>query len=264
MNDASAVAAAPEFDGPKPGEGWTPRRWWTLVALVFAAHVALIFAFGAKKPVTPRAVTNVPQLQLADNAADWVALDDPTLFVLPNARDFSSAVWLQMPLVKHPAFHWKEPPRWLPLAAENLGATFSRFMQTNQFAQNAFDFKPAAELTEPDLPLEPMLPQTTTLQIAGGLAARPLLTPTRLPSLPLDDVAAPSRVQVLVDETGKVVSAILLPSDNIMEAAGRAETGDARALDLARTLRFAPAARMTFGELIFNWRTVPPAAAASP
>ena len=63
-----------------------------------------------------------------------------------------------------------------------------------------------------------------------------------MPSLPFNDVIAPSRVQVLVDPPGNVVSAVLLPSNNPLEALGRAEIADTNALAIARSLRFAPAA----------------------
>ena len=86
---AGEAAAAPK----PPGEGsWPCSRWLTLIALVFAVHVALIFAFGERKPVVSRAVTNVPTLKLADNPGEWLALNDPTLFALPHRKGFCAAV----------------------------------------------------------------------------------------------------------------------------------------------------------------------------
>jgi hypothetical protein len=85
-----------------------------------------------------------------------------------------------------------------------------------------------------------------------------------LPSLPFADVIAPSRVQVLVDEAGDVVSAIVLPSDNNLEALSHYDTADQRALELARAARFAPSPRLTIGQMIFTWHTVPPPATNSP
>jgi hypothetical protein len=49
-----------------------------------------------------------------------------------------------------------------------------------------------------------------------------------------------------------------------LEAAGHDDAADQRALELAGTLRFAPSSRLTFGKLIFNWHTVPPAATNAP
>jgi hypothetical protein len=85
-----------------------------------------------------------------------------------------------------------------------------------------------------------------------------------LPSWPYADVIAPSCVQVLVNAAGEVVSTTLLPLDNRSEAASRYDAADQRALDLARTARFAPAPRLTIGRLIFNWHTVPPPATNAP
>ena len=79
------------------------------MTLVFAAQVALIFALGEKRFPSPRTVTNVPQLTLADSSSELIALDDPTLFALPHANDFASAVWGGITNVTQPSFRWMEP-----------------------------------------------------------------------------------------------------------------------------------------------------------
>jgi hypothetical protein len=258
MNDAPANLPAPGLAGPKPqGEGWSRTKWLTFIAFIFAAHIAFIFALGEKRQIVSRVVTSVPTLKLADDSDELLVLNDPTLFALSHHRDFASAVWLKMPDVKQPSFRWTEPPRWLPLAAENLGATFSRFMQTNYFTAYQLDFKPQPKLSEPVLPIKPALAQTSTLQIEDGLAQRWLLNEINLPSLPYNDVIAPSVVQVLVDTAGNVVSAVLLQSENSLEAASHYDFADRRALEIARAARFVPSSRLTFGKLIFNWHTVP-------
>jgi hypothetical protein len=98
------------------------------------------------------------------------------------------------------------------------------------------------------------------------LAQRRLLNENEihLPSLTFNDVLAPSKVQALVDAEGKVVSAVLLPSENPIETLGRTDKGDTNALAVARGLRFSPSSRLTVGQLIFNWRTVAPPATNSP
>jgi hypothetical protein len=58
----------------------------------------LLFAFGGRKQIVPRAVANVPTLRLADDSSELLALNDPTLFALPHQKDFTSAVRLQTPL----------------------------------------------------------------------------------------------------------------------------------------------------------------------
>jgi hypothetical protein len=103
---------------------------------------------------------------------------------------------------------------------------------------------------------ESALPKNSTLQISGALARRKLLAAPALPSLALNDVIAPSKVQVLVNESGYVVSAVLLPTDNLLEAASLTK-GDTNAVPLACRLKFAPAPQSTFGEIIFHWHTTP-------
>jgi hypothetical protein len=262
MND---VHAEPGSAGQKPpGAGWSRRRWVTLVALVFIVQLAVIFALGEIQFPPARAVANVPQLTLADDSDELLALDDPTLFVLPHANDFASAVWRQTPVAPQPSFRWTEPPGDLPLAAENLGAMFDRFMQTNQFAKSQPDFKPPAKLSEPVLPVQPVFADASTLQIEGDLAQRKLLTPENLTSWPCSDVIAASKVQVLADEAGNVVKAVLFPPDNRAGAAAQYEPADRRALELARAARFAPSPRLAVGQMIFNWRAVPPPATNVP
>jgi len=253
MNDAPANLPTFRLAGPKlQGEGWSRRRWLTLIALVFAAHIAFIFALGERKQIVPRAVTNAPALELADDSDALLALNDPALFALPGPKDSASAVWLKMPDVTRPSFRFTEPPGWLPLSAENLGAAFQQFMRTNHFAGYPLDFKPPPELSEPVVPVEAVFPQNSTLQIVGGLAGRRLLNEAEIqpPPLPDNDVIAPSKVQALVDAGGNVVSVVLLESSGLAVA-------DNTALELARAARFAPADNLTIGRLIFNWRTIP-------
>ena len=264
MNEAPANSlglAEPKPPGagwtaePQHSAGWSRNRWQTLILLVFAAHVGLVFLFGEKKPVVPRAVTNVPALQLANDADELLALNDPTLFALPHQRDFASAVWLKLPDVKPPPFRYTEPPRWLPLSADSLGATFGRLMQTNFFASYPLDFKPALALSKPLPSIEPMLPQNSSMRIDGELAQRQLPAPISLTNWPFADVLSPCMVQVLVDAAGNVVSTVLLPPGSGYDDA------DQRALAIARTLRFKPSAGLTVGRVVFNWHTVPPTAA---
>ena len=259
MNDAPADSPVLGFGGPGPrGPSWPLSRWLMLVSLVFAAHVALLFVFGSRKQVLARAVTSPPTLKLADRSDELLALNDPTLFALPHPRDFVTAMWSQAPVVEPPSFRWPVTPQWLPLSADNLMLAFDRFMQTNPATGFALQLKPPVRLSTPSRPIEPVLAQVSTMRVEGDLTQRRLLTPMDLPSWPYPDVIAPSKVQLLVDAAGNVVSAILLPSDNSLEVLGHYDVADQRALDLARAARFAPAPRLTIGRMIFTWRTVPP------
>jgi len=251
---------------PRKKGSWPLRRWLLLIVIVLAAHVVLIFTFGTRKPVTPRPVTNVPELELASGSGEWLALNDPTLFALPSREGFAGPAWLEPPPLHVHTPDWTEKPRWLDLTntlpARGLGAVFSRFMQTNRFVSFQFQLKPPAQFTEPVVTLEPTFAESSTLQVEGDLAKRPLLASMKLPSWPYTDIIAPSRVQVLVNAAGEVVSAVLLPSQNPGEV--QDADADQRALNLARAARFAPGSSLTIGQLIFDWHTVAPAPTNAP
>jgi len=258
MNEVSAepAAAGPAGTGSPPEgrrRGWSRQRWLISVALIFAAQVALVFALGEKHFPSARAVGRVPQLILADRASETMALDDPTLFALPHANDFASVAWTNILFAKQPA-----PPGELRSpGAENLGADFIGFMRTNPFAAPRLDFKPGPKLSEPLLSLLPAFASISTLQIEGELAQRKWLNSVSPTNWAYADVIAPSRVQVLVDADGHVVSAVLLPPDNPGDV--RDAVADKHALELARAAQFEPASHLTVGRLIFNWHTVPTA-----
>lgn len=273
MNEAHANSTLPGLAGAKsqterrvkgwpaapkpPGEGWSRQRWLTLVVLAFAAQVALIFVLGEKQFPPPRAAVNVPRLTMADGSNELIALNDPTLFVLPHANDFAFAGQVEMSFVTQPSIRWTEPPgELLSPESENLGAVFTRFMRTNQFSAPMLDFHPEPELSEPVLPLPPVFVENSGLQVEGELAQRKWLNPVNLTNWPYSNLIAPTRVQVLVDAAGNVVSAVLLPPEIPGEV--HYDAADQRALELARGLRFTPSSHLTVGFLIFNWRTVPP------
>jgi hypothetical protein len=241
-----------------PAIKWSRLRWLTVIALVFATHVALVFLFGEKKEIVPRSITNAPALTLANDSDELLALNDPTLFALPHQRDFASAGWQKILAIKPPAFRYTEAPQPLPFSANGLGAMFGPFMRTNFFASQPPDFKPVAELNTPTLPVEPAHAQNSTMQVEGELAQRQLSSPISLTNWPYADVIAPSRVQVLVDASGNVVSTVLLPPADGFTAADHFSEADQRAREIVRALRFTPASHLTFGRIIFKWQTVPP------
>jgi TonB family protein len=251
---AGTTRAAPEVPPRQEPQGKGPRtrgRWLTLIALVFAAHVALLFIFGGRKQIVPRPVTNVPTLKLAADSSELLALNDPTLFALPHPGDFASAVWLQTAVLKQPSFRWTEPPHWLPLSADELGLVFNQFMQTNLFEGFELQLRPPLKLSTPGLPIEPVLAQNSTMRVEGSLAQRQLPAQISLTNWPYADVLAPSVVQAVVDAAGNVVSTVLLSPSGY-------DAADQSALELARAMRFAPSSRLTIGRMIYNWHTVPP------
>ena len=100
MKTGSGDLSSAGEPNPRSKSPWRWSRWLLLIVLVLAAHVALIFMFGGSKPITPRAVTNAPKLELATRSSEWLSLNDPTLFALPSREGFAGPAWLEPPHVQ--------------------------------------------------------------------------------------------------------------------------------------------------------------------
>ena len=247
-------------------EPWSHTRRWVCIALVMGAQIGLIFAFGDRKPVTPRQPGPGPELRLAEGYNAPVELDDPTLFALPSPEGFSGPAWRNKPAVIFTPFVWSEPPRWLPTNVADLGFVLMQFMRTNEFRPQAFGAKPPPGLNLPKTELAQADDDAqSTLRIEGDLRQRRLLYPPNLPAWPGTDLLTDTAVQVLVGRTGRVLTTVLLPPGS-----GSREV-DQWALNLAKALEFAPLPKdadpkiqWTAGRLVFRWQTVPLPATNAP
>ena len=253
---------------------WARGRWAGLVFAVFCVQLGFILLLGSRAPIRPGPVPPSPSLQLRSAPpSEFLALSDPTLFALPNAQGFSGPAWLPPQAAQTNSFVWDEPVRWLPLPVELLGAAFREFMQTNELGGRQTVAKPEPDLTLPEAGPVPILPQRSTLRLAGDLAQRRLLTSFDLPSWPPrtnalkeTDLLTNSVLQLLVAANGRPVSVTLLSSSGGWEA-------DSNALRQAAAARFEaipgssseaatnPLAHLSWGKMIFQWATVSPAAA---
>ncbi len=243
-------------------QSWSRRTWWGVGLGLFALQMLLLFWFGARGPVQPRPVSRSPQLEFAEPpAAEWLLLQDPTLFAHGHARGFSGSSWMRIPVPEYQPPEWSEPPRWLALDGQQLGNLLRRFVQTNPPIAPGLVAKPAPQLTAPDIaPSAPATALPSTLRVEGDWAARRLLTQPDLPPVASADLITNSLVRVLVDGRGNVVSMVLLGRSG-------SEMADARALALARTAQFEPLPRagtvppvpaaLTAHLLVFEWQTVP-------
>jgi TonB family protein len=234
-----------------PAAGWSRGKILLLIVLAGTAHLAFVFLFGAKKVPAPRTAQNVLEFNLAGDAGELARLTDPTLFVVPHAEDFPAGVFsAATSSVTETNFHWTEAPTYLANDLKDLGTAFRAFMQTNRLETAMLKFKPEPQFTPPAVNLEPAQPQTSSWQVAGALAGRRVLNDLAVPVQTAADILAPSRVQLLVAADGNVLSTALLESSGL-------EAADRQALKLAQSLRFTPAAKPVFGEILFNWRTAP-------
>ena len=242
---------------PQEPQSWSNRHWWSVIALAVAAHFALVCIFGAKNGRPVRPVERVPFLQIARPGDEWMGLQDPTLFALPHPHDFAAATVAEWPLIAPAPLRWTTPPHWLALSSTNVGQSLGQFLKTNQNLAWELNFKPEPQFSQPEVSYVGPLPQNSSYRLRGELAHRSLLSPLVLSNWPSADVIAPSKVQVLVDPAGKVISAVLLPADYGFESANRDDAADQAAVNLARGARFTPARELTVGQIIFNWHGVP-------
>ena len=252
---------------PRP---WSLRRWGGMVVLIFGVQLGLIFWLGTRTPIRPRPAAAALTLHLATRAsAEVQALYDPTLFTLPHAEGFSEPVWQRVPRPEFRSFEWSAPPNRLPRTVDQLGAVFTRLVETNYVDTLQQPAPPEPNPTLPNLPPLAQLQDQSVLQLEDGLAQRRLLTPLQLKSWPNPDVLSDSVVQVIVDAEGRPVSPTLLASSGLAAA-------DQYALDQARAARFEPLsrnpieaasnpmARLNWGKMIFRWHTLPTPPTSAP
>ena len=249
---------------------WSLRRWGGVVVVIFAVQLSLIFWLGTRTPIRPRPAAAAFTLHLAAPAsAELQALYDPTLFTLPHAEGFSGPVWQRVPRPEFRSFEWSAPPTRLPRAVEQIGAVFTRLVETNYIDTLPQPAPSEPDPTLPDLPPLALLQDQSVLQLEDGLAQRRLLTPLQLKSWSNPDILTDSIVQVVVDAEGRPVSPTLLSSSGSAAA-------DQYALDQARAARFEPLsrnpaeaapnpmARLKWGKMIFRWHTLPTPPASAP
>ena len=219
------------------------RRLGLAILFVFAAQVALISWLGARTPDLPRDPAVSPSWRIAaPGHREWVALEDPTLFVLPHPESVSGKVWLNPPRMEVTLSKESEPPDWLRIHEKigsspvaQLGASFRQFISTNPPPPFQTVAIPEPRLTFPPLPPTQPLVQQSTLRAIGDLAARRLLTPVDLPAWPHTDLLTNTLVQVFVDAQGITSSWLLQPPSG-----SGLKDADQFALDFARRARFEP------------------------
>jgi hypothetical protein len=240
---------------------WSRGRFMIRVAIVFMGQLALIFLLQGRPSDAPTKHTAVPAIHwMANDPGELLALQDPTLFVLPHREGFSGEAWLKPPGLTNETPVWSEPMRPLLLAAQNLGSAFQQFIRANPPQTFPDVLLESDGLAEP--PAAETLSTPSTFHLTGDLAGRRLLSEFQLQPWPNGDLLTNTVVQLLVDARGNTVSAALLPPGCGLPKA------DQTALALARAARFEPRATvagrinsrepaLTLGAIIFEWQTLP-------
>ncbi|MEY2467127.1 MAG: hypothetical protein QOD03_1648 [Verrucomicrobiota bacterium] len=241
---------------------WSRGRLAAAIAIVFAGQLVLIFWLQGRPADVPIKHAAVPAIHwTANGPGELLALQDPTLFVLPHREGFSGEAWLKTAALTNQTPVWSEPLRPLTLAAQNLGTTFQQFILENP--PRTFPDVLLESDASPESPSAEPLSVPSTFHVAGDLARRRLLSVFQLEPWPNSDLLTNTVVQLLVDARGNTVSAALLPPGCGLSKA------DQSALALAKTARFEPIAAtvakqanprepaLTLGAIIFEWQTVP-------
>ena len=246
---------------------WPLRRWVIAVVAVFTLHAALAYFLGQKERRLPArepfrtAIRMAADEEATRRIAALTEPNNPTLLALPSLRGFSGAAWLRFPTLDYQPAEWSEPPHWLTMNTQTLGAAFSQFIRTNVVSPVLIADKPLPSLIGYDLnfPNEPV-PAFSRFRLEGNLAARALVTPLELKSWASAEMLSNSVVQAVVDADGFTFSPTLLSGSGLKEA-------DLHALTLAASARFRPLPReqrirrghssFTWGKLIFQWHTLP-------
>lgn len=250
--------------------GWSRQRWAACVLALFALHLA-VFHFLVPRPAgTNHASGPRPTVRWltepthARRTLDALLLDDPTLLAAASPRGFSGAAWLRPAPAVFLATEWTDAERSLEQPITALGGAFHPAANAN-----AAPFEPARKSAPPaDQPAtRPALRTNSQVRVEGALRARPPAGVPPLRSWPVADVLADTRVLVLVTSEGLVFSPRLASAATARTPAQRA--ADEHALEVTRSLRFAPAPKsaprdgsLTEGTMVFQWHTVEPPPAA--
>lgn len=250
----ASVAAKP----PRP-----QGKFFLAVGIVFAIQLAVILWSSDRSRTIPRTPEPTPVFKFENGRApELAALENPTLFVLPNRHGFSGEGWMKAPRLEFRPANWTEPVRWLNVAADELGATFTEYVKAHPTIPFRNITPPEPTLTFPVIapPLADLRP--SLLRIEGQIAQRPLLNAPKLPSMegPLTNTV----VQILVDPLGNTFSALLL------KPGSGSEKADELALQIARNAQFKsvaptgpdrdsqPEPDLMLGTMIFEWQPLPP------
>ena len=252
---------------------WSRGRWWGAFLLVMVAQVGLIFSLSDRKVLSSRQADLITTFQLVADAppgsaiGEWLKIEDPVLFALPDARAFSGLAWMTTPELRHESVDWTEPPRWLTLSVNELGWAFAEFVRTNVVRPRVLADKPAPQLDKVTVPPLP-LPAKSSFRLEGDLTERELVVPVELPSVPHNEILTETVVQVCVSPFGVPFSPVPLGSSGSPDA-------DRQALELVKAVRFKPLATgnvdsprsqaaFTCGNMIFQWHTVEISATNAP
>ncbi len=222
-------------------------RGWVLAVGGLAACQAAVLHWGVTQvPAVRPAPLSTVRYSL-DTGRDPVrlagveGLSSPTLFALPDFNGFSGDAWLKYQPPVPTESTTEEPPTWLAFDTAKLGTTLSAFTASVEPAPSRIVDLPPGWVD--NFPVSVVPPARSRLVVEGEIARRLKRPLPPLPGWPAADLIAPTEVQVLINEQGRVLSAILLEGDysavvpGVLPAA-RSVEADRFALEYVRDLAF--------------------------
>lgn len=265
----TSAADEKESTGERPKRGTSRIKMWFAIVAVFAAQVGLTFWLGTPPPVKHFQPPVLPVIHMADSRSqDLLAINDPTLFVLPHRDNFSGDAWLKMVPRKFSPTNWTEPARPLELPREQLGSAFVAFMQTNRPPRFQPRIESGLDTAEAAAPPLPPISVPSRMFVEGDLTKLRLLTPLHLPPQTNSDLLTNTVIRMVVDAQGYPYSSVIWAKSGNDDVDALALTNFARRVRFsppeAEALGIIPTNKMVSGKLIFEWLTVPPAPTNAP
>ena len=265
----TSAASDKESSAELPRRGTSRIKLWLAIAVVFAVQVGVTFWLGNPPPVKHFQPPTVPMINMADDRSrDLLAINDPTLFILPHQDNFSGDAWLKMAPRKFSPTNWTEPVRPLELPKQQLGAAFIAFMQTNRPPRFQPRIESVLDIAEAAAAPLPPISVPSRMFVEGDLAKLQLLTPLQLPPQTNADLLTNTVIRMVVDAQGYPYSSVIWAKSGNDDVDAMALTNFARRVRFsapeAEALRTIPTNKMVSGKLVFEWQTVPPAPTNAP
>lgn len=243
---------------------WSPRRWSTLIFVLFAGHLGVIRFLGrtppVPEPVEPSSVRRIFAAIQGPLSTDDAPLASAPVLPTLRLRDLQSHT---IQAVAYPLADAVPAPRWLGIAA-NARQLGTLPPEPQPALVNGAD--PLPELPE-DRPARIRAVSRTLTSIEGGQLGRRLV----LPISPIDwnglEPLPPTVTEIIVNAAGRVISA------RVIESSGN-KAADALAHDASFKPRFLPLpgvkasslnlpANLEWGRIRFRWGLGAPEDAAA-
>tara|TARA_B100000959_G_C14836877_1_gene564299 strand:+ start:255 stop:992 length:738 start_codon:yes stop_codon:yes gene_type:complete len=224
--------------------------WWVLVVFIF--QVGFIWLVS-KKEQNARSFPTLELIHLEDSdVLSHMVLEDPLSLARLSPRGFSG-LWLNPITNEHRLARWTMPDIFLPKETNLFEELIAEVLPKGTHPGiRAFD-RPEPELTDVVVP-SPRVVDKSRLEVEGLLHSRLMAKSAVLrSSWQVGGFLKPSRVQIMVDHEGKVLSGVLL------ESSGHHLT-DQAAMDFAlKKIIFEKSANnpLETGNLMFHWHVDP-------